>query len=352
MDFSHHFIDVVTQFREAFFGESADKNAGTFFLCYPAVFQFVKSTVFLGWRGERKLVVFLVSVGVNFIENDVNWFVAGAYFAERSFHHFHLFFEAWMRDVDDVYEYVGFPHFVEGTLECFDELGGKFADESDRVAQQEWNVLDDYLSDGGVEGCEEFVFGENVRFRKQVHKGTLANVSVADKSESYHLSTVPALGAHLPVHLGELFFETGDSLLYNSAVSFYLGFAHTAAGTSSSPLPFEVGPHAGQARKHVIVFGQLHLHLGIGSLGPLGEDFQDEAGAVDYYAVLQEPLYVTLLHAGEFVIEDAVTYVVGFAVFADFLDLTTSYIGGAVWAVDLLDEGFVALYSGGFCQEA
>ena len=257
-----------------------------------------------------------------------------------------------MRDVDDVHEDVGFSHFVERTLESFDELGGKFADESDRVAQQEWNVLDDYLSDGGVEGCEEFVFGENVRFRKQVHKGTLANVGVADKSESYHLSAVPALGAHLPVYLGKLFLEPGNSLLNDSAVGLNLGFSHTAAGTSSSPLPFEVSPHAGQAWKHVIVFGQLYLHLGIGRLGPLGEDFQDEAGAVDYYAVLQEPLYVTLLHAGEFVIEDAVTYVVGFAVFADFLDLTTSYIGGAVGTVDLLDEGFVALYSGGFCQEA
>ena len=87
-------------------------------------------------------------------------------------------------------------------------------------------------------------------------------------------------------------------------------------------------------------------------MGSLGEDFQDEAGAVDYYAVLQESLNITLLHAGEFVIEDAVTYAVCFAVFADFFDLTTSYIGGAIGTVDLLDEGFVALYSGSFCQEA
>ena len=257
-----------------------------------------------------------------------------------------------MRDVDDVHEDVGFPHFVERTLESFDELGGKFADESDRVAQQEWNVLDDNLSDGCIESREEFIFGENVRLREQVHKGALAYVGVADKSEANHLSAMSALGAHLPVYFGKLFFETGDSLLHDSAVGLDLGFAHTAAGTSSSPLSFEVGPHAGQARKHVIVFGQFHLHLCVGSLGPLGEDFQDEAGAVDYYAVLQESLNVTLLHAGEFVIEDAVTYVVGFAVFADFLDLTTSYIGGAVGTVDLLDEGFVALYSGSFCQEA
>ena len=257
-----------------------------------------------------------------------------------------------MGDVDDVYEDVGFPHFIERALESFDELGGKFADESDRVAQQKRNILDNYLPDGGVEGCEEFVFGENVGLREQVHKRAFAHIGIADESEAHHLSAMSALRAHLPVYLGKLLLETGDPLLNDSAVGLYLGFAHTAAGTSSSPLSFEVGPHAGQARKHVIVFSQLNLHLGVRGLCPLGEDFQDEAGAVDYYAVLQESLDVTLLHAGEFVVEYAVSYAVGFAVFSDFLDLTTSYIGGAVGPVDLLDEGFVALYSGSFCQEA
>ena len=141
-------------------------------------------------------------------------------------------------------------------------------------------------------------------------------------------------------------------MLYDSAVRLDLGFTHTAAGTPSSPLSFEVGPHTGKARKHIVVSGQFNLHLGVGSLGPLGEDFQDEAGAVDYYAVLQETLDVTLLHSGEFVVEDAVAYAVGFAVSPDFLDLSASYIGGAVGPVNLLDEGFVALYTGGFRQEA
>ena len=257
-----------------------------------------------------------------------------------------------MGDVNDVHKDVGLPHFVEGTLESFDELGGEFADESNRVAQQERNVLDHYLSNGCIEGCEEFVFGENVRLCKQVHKCALAYVGVSDESEAHHLSAMSALGAHLSVYLGKLLLETGNPLLNDSAVGLDLGFAHTAAGTPSSPLSFEVGPHSGQSRKHVIVFGQFHLHLGVGSLSPLGEDFQDEAGAVDYYAVLQESLDVTLLHAGEFVVEYAVSYAVSFTVFADFLDLTTSYIGGAVGPVDLLDEGFIALYSGSFCQEA
>ena len=257
-----------------------------------------------------------------------------------------------MGDVDDMYEDVGFPYFVKCTFESFDELGGQFADESDSVAKKEGNVLNDDLPDGGIEGGEEFVFGEYVRLREQIHQGTLTNVCVADKSEANHLSTVSALRTHLPVNLGKLFLQTGDSLLYDSAVGLDLGFAHTAAGTPSSPLSFEVGPHTGQARKHVIVFGQFHLHLGVGSLGPLGEDFQDEAGAVDYYAVLQESLYIALLHTCEFVVEYAVAYAVGFAVFAYLLDLTASYIGCAVRAVDLLYEGFVALYSGGFRQKA
>ena len=257
-----------------------------------------------------------------------------------------------MGDVHDVNEDVGFPHFVERTLEGFDELGGEFADESDGVAQKERDVLDDDLPDGGVEGCKEFVFSENVGLCKQVHKGAFTHVRVADQGETDHLSAVSALGAHLPVHLGKLFLEPGDSLLDDTAVGLDLGFAHAAAGTPSSPLSFEVGPHTGKARKHIVVSGQFNLHLGVGSLGPLCKDFQDKAGAVDNYAVLKEPLYVALLHSGEFVVEYAVVYSVGFAVGADFLDLAASYIGGTVGPVDLLYEGFVALYAGGFRQEA
>ena len=84
---------------------------------------------------------------------------------------------------------------------------------------------------------------------------------------------------------------------------------------------------------------------------PLGEDFQDKAGSVYYYTVLKKAFDVTLLHPCEFVVKDAVTDAVGFAVFPDFFYLAASDIGGTVGTVNLLDEGFIADYSGSFRQE-
>ena len=160
------------------------------------------------------------------------------------------------------------------------------------------------------------------------------------------------LCTHLPVNLRKLFLKAGDALLDYTTVGFDLGFTHTAAGTPSSPLSFEVGPHASQTRQQIIILRQFHLHLRIGGLGPLGEDFQNETGSVYYYAVLEKTLDIALLHSCEFVIEDAVAYAVGFAVFPDFLDFAAADIGGSVGTVYLLNEGFVAYDSGGFCQEA
>lgn len=77
-------------------------------------------------------------------------------------------------------------------------------------------------------------------------------------------------------------------------------------------------------------------------MSPLGEDFQDKTGSVYYYTVLKESFDVALLHPCEFIVEDAITYTVGFAVFTDFLYLAASDIGGSVGTVNLLDECFVA----------
>lgn len=86
-------------------------------------------------------------------------------------------------------------------------------------------------------------------------------------------------------------------------------------------------------------------------MGSLCKDLKDEAGSVYYYAALKETFYIALLHSGEFIIEDAVTYTVGFAVFPDFLDLAASDIGGAVGTVNLLDKGFVSYDTGCFREE-
>ena len=56
----------------------------------------------------------------------------------------------------------------------------QFADEADGVAEQERQVLYRHLSDGGVEGREQFVLREYIGFGEQVHQRRFTHVGVAD----------------------------------------------------------------------------------------------------------------------------------------------------------------------------
>ena len=83
------------------------------------------------------------------------------------------------------------------------------------------------------------------------------------------------LSVHLPVHLCQLFLQAVDSLLYDSPVGLDLGLTHAASGSAAAPLPFEVGPHACKPGEHVVVFCQLDLHFGIGTLCPLRKNLEN-----------------------------------------------------------------------------
>ena len=169
VDFGNHLVDVVSElfYADSFFGRYED--AGGLLRRDPAVLELLEGEVdWLFWR-EGEFVVGFVAVGIDLIEDDELGFVAGADVAERLLHHFHLLFEAGMGDVDHMEEDIGLADFVQGALESLDQLGGKLADETHGVAEQEGDVLDNYLSHGGVQGGEEFILRKDVRFGQEVH---------------------------------------------------------------------------------------------------------------------------------------------------------------------------------------
>ena len=86
-----------------------------------------------------------------------------------------------VRDVYNMDEEIGFGDLIESGLEAFDELGREFADESDGVGEEEGEVANNDLADGGVEGGEKFVFGEDIALSQKIEEGGLADVSVADE---------------------------------------------------------------------------------------------------------------------------------------------------------------------------
>ena len=104
---------------------------------HPGLHQFVERGVFAS--GRRKVVLGLggEGIGVHLVEDEKLRMVGTSEVAERTVHHLYLLLEVGMADVDDMYQQVGLAGFVEGALERFDEVGGKFADETYGVGKEE-----------------------------------------------------------------------------------------------------------------------------------------------------------------------------------------------------------------------
>ncbi len=156
---------------------------------------------------------------------------------------------------------VCFSYLIQGTFEGLYKLSGKLSDESYSVAEKEWYILYHYFSDSCVQGGEKFVLSKDVRFGQEVHKRALPYIGIPYKGKSHHRASIAPLRRHLAVNFFQFLLKAGDSLLYNSAVDFDLGFAHTSAGSDASPLSLKMGPHTGEPREHILVPGELYLHF-------------------------------------------------------------------------------------------
>jgi len=131
-----------------------------------------------------------------------------------------------------------------------------------------------------------------------------------------------------------------DALADQAAVGLELGFAGTAQADTAL-LAFKVGPAADQARGQVLQLGQFHLQLALVALGALGEDVEDQAGAIDDAAV-QAAFEVTLLGRRQGVVEDDDVGIVDGRRLGDFVGLAAAdkigRIGGGAFCGDRGDR--------------
>ena len=104
-------------------------------------------------------------------------------------------------------QHVSLAHFVECTLEGINEICGEFANETYRVSQQERQIVDNNLANGGVKRGKQFVFGKHFALCQQVHDGAFAHIRVAHERHTDHSSTVLSLGNLLLINLHEALFE-------------------------------------------------------------------------------------------------------------------------------------------------
>ena len=248
-------------------------------------------------------------------------------------------------------QYVGFPDFVQCTLECLDKLGWKFPNETYCVTQKERDILYYHLPDCSVKSSKQLVLRKDVRFGQQIHQSTFAYIGISDQRKSHQRASIAPLSGHLTVDFLQFILQSGNSFLDYAPVHLYLGFTHTTSCTDSTSLSLEVSPHACQPGQHVIVFREFDLCLGICSLCPLGKDFEYKAGPVNDPAGLYNLLDIPLLHASQFVIENNIADFVFLAIIGYFLKFSASDICCLVRSVNPLHEFPVRSRAGCHCQE-
>ena len=181
MYLGHHFVEIRSQLVDTCPVFGGNEYARGVLLCDPAVFEFFEGVVFrlFGLKGE--LIVFFVAVCIDFIENYEYGLVYGVYVLESLFHYLYVFLEIRVGNVYYMHEYVSLPDFIQGALECFHELCGKFSYETYSIAQQKRNVFYDNFPYGRVQGGEQLVLGEYIAFCQKVHKSALADVGISYK---------------------------------------------------------------------------------------------------------------------------------------------------------------------------
>jgi hypothetical protein len=180
---------------------------------------------------------------------------------------------------------------------------------------------------GGIEGGEEFIFGDHFSAGEGIEEGGFAGVGVTDDgSERPEMAAAAgALGGSLAADQVEVLDDSGDSVLDTAAVGFELGFA-VAAHADAAFLSGEMGPEAGEAREEMLELGQFDLEFAFAGAGALGEDVEDEGSAVEHFA-FEEAFEVSALGRRQFIVED------------DGIDFVTSAEIGELAGFTGADEG-------------
>ena len=307
---------------------------------HPCLLQLGEGDVLTCGGSEVVGLLLNIGEGVDLVEDHDHRLVAAlADLRQRLVDHLNLLLEAGMTDIYYMDQEVGLAHLVESRLEGVYEMGGKLADESHGIGEEEWQILNRNLPHGGVEGGEKFVFGKDVALAQEIHDGGFPDIGISHEGHAGELAPVFTLYALLAIDAFELGLEPGDPVEDDSAVGLDLRFAGTPHAYTAA-LALEVGPHAGQPREKVLVLRQLHLSAGGSRLRPLGEDVENKARAVqDLY--LELPLDVAHLFGREVVVEDYEPYLVVFHIGTYLLELAGAHISARIGIIEFLDKAFL-----------
>ena len=206
-----------------------------------------------------------------------------------------------------MHDHVGEPRLLERRLERLDQLVRQLADEADRVRDEEPATVVLVRARRRVERLEQPLPHPDAGSGERVEQGRLARVRVAgerDRRRGRGLAA-GALDAAVALDAREPPPQRGDPVAGEPAVRLDLRLAGAAGADAAvdapRPEPFEVGPQAPHAGEVVLQLRELDLELALGRVCVVGEDVEDDRGAVDHRDV-ERRLEVALLARNELVV--------------------------------------------------
>ena len=136
----------------------------------------------------------------------------------------------------------------------------------------------------------------------------LPGIGVADQADGEDVAASLDRAQLASVYCLKFTFEFIFPLADQATVDLDLLFAGAARadaadGRLAAGDAFEVGPHVPQTRVGVLQLGQFHLNPGLAALGAIGEDIEDQLGAIQHLA-FRKFLNLTYLRRRQVVIED------------------------------------------------
>ncbi len=202
---------------------------------------------------------------------------------------------------------VGDAGLLERRLERLDQLMRELADEPDRVGDQVAAAVVLVGAGGRVEGVEEPLADADPRAGERVQQGRFAGVRVTGERDRRHGGRFAPRAHHAAILLDadETAPQRRDPVASEAAVGLDLRLARSAGADAAVHAPgaqaLEVRPQAAHPRQVVLELGELDLELALGRMGVVGEDVEDDRGAVDHGDV-ERRLEVALLARRELVV--------------------------------------------------
>ena len=185
--------------------------------------------------------------------------------------------------IDDVQQQRRFARFGQRRLERGHEFVGQFANEADRIGDDDRRSARQRDSTHErIERSEQLIGDVGVCASQRSEQRRLASVRVTDESHRRNRDFDPTLtsGLTLLLQLFETTTQYAHSLAEQTTVRLELGFTG-AAKTDTAFLTLEVSPPANETARQMTQLREFHLELALMAARALREDVEDQRIAIE-----------------------------------------------------------------------